>query len=260
MFERAMGHFYKHFVIMRKSPSELAWIFVYPFIGILSIGLLATYFISIGAPLDMVIFVLVGTVTWNFYDISQRAVTYGITFDIWGGCLKHGIASPSRARDFIMGNGIFGYLSAMVAMILVGILGLAVLNFNIFAGGFYLLLSLTTIFIFATAMGLMIDYLVITKGHNYVSLIWSSTGIVMIFSGVYYPITILPEVVQTFAMVLPTTHALSGLRAYLGITAGDPLLSIVMASGLSIFYFIISVGMYKMALRKGRESGIVTWY
>jgi ABC-2 type transport system permease protein len=170
------------------------------------------------------------------------------------------MVSPSRMRDFIAGNGIFGLISSFIALVLVGILGIFLLNFNIFTGGIYMILSMVSIFIFALSIGLMIDYTIITRGHNFMSLIWISSGVIMIFSGVYYPITILPEAAQYISMALPSTYALSGLRALLGISAGEPVTLLMTAFGISFLYLLVSLFVFKSALRKGRESGVVTRY
>ncbi len=255
-----LAHVYKQYLVMIRNPSELSWIFVYPFVGILSIGFLAIYFTSIGAPLDMVIYVLVGAISWNFYGISQRAITYGITVDMWNNCFKHSMVSPSRMRDFIAGNGIFGLFSSFIALVLVGVLGIFLLGFSIFTGGIYLALSMASIFIFALSIGLLINYTIITRGHNFMSLIWISSGVIMIFSGVYYPVSILPEAAQYISMALPSTYALSGLRAFLGISAGEPATLILVAFALSLAYLLVALFVFRSALRKGRESGVITWY
>ena len=218
MFEEVRAHMYKHWKIMSRRPGEMAWIIVYPFIAILSIGILAMFLISKGAPLDSMLFVFLGVVTWNFYDISQRAITYGITYHIWSMSLKHMFATSAKTSHFIIGNALFGIISAIFAFMMVGLIGILLFKFNIFLLGGYLV-NLFFIFIFATGIGLMINGLMITKGEKYMSLIWMGTGIIMIFSGIYYPISILPSAVQTISLMIPATHSLISMRVAVGAVA-----------------------------------------
>ncbi|MCK4816138.1 ABC transporter permease, partial [bacterium] len=195
MFEEISAHIYKHWKMMARRPGELAWLLVYPFVGLMSLGILSFYLRSQGAPLDTMLFVLVGVIVWGFYDVSQRAISYGITFDIWNNCLRHTFASKSSVTHFIIGNSAFGLLSSVVAFVLVGSVSVLIFGFNIFLAGFYLM-NLFSVFIFATGIGLLIDSLMVTRGEKWMSLIWMGTGIIMIFSGVYYPVTILPDLMQ----------------------------------------------------------------
>ena len=126
---RVFAHIYKQYKIMIRSPSELAWLFVYPFIGLLSTGLFAMYMTASGGPPESILFVLVGVISWNFYDLSQRSITYAITFDIWDDCLKHGMVTSSGIKEFIIGNALFGLASSVLGLILVGTLGFFAFGF-----------------------------------------------------------------------------------------------------------------------------------
>ncbi len=211
MFEETTSYIYKQWKIMSRRPGELAWIFVYPFIGLLSIGIYAFFLITQGAPLDSILYVLVGVISWNFYDVSQRAITFGITLDIWSNCLRHSFAGNSRIRHFILGNSVFGLISSVLTFFLVAAAGLLVFGFNLFSAWLWLIPNLLIVFIFATGIGLMIDSLLISQSEKYMSLIWTMTGVIMIFSGVYYPASVLPAPMQAVSQILPTTHAINSM-------------------------------------------------
>src|SRR3989338_2556742 len=248
MMEEISAHFYKHKIIMKRRPADLAWIFLHPLIGLLSIGLLVFFIISKGAPIDSMLFVFVGVTMWNFYDLSQRAITYAITMDIWNTCLKHGFSGKSAVKHFIVGNSIFGLYSSTIAFVLVGVVGFFLFGFNIFAAGPYLM-NLLTVFIFAVAIGLMIDSLMLAQGEKYLSLVWMVTGIVMIFSGVYYPVWILPHPISDISYALPSTHAINSIRSFLTGT-GSPLIEF--GAGILISFVYLGAGIYffKRGLKK----------
>ena len=259
-FTMVYAHIYKQYKIMLRSPSELAWLFVYPFIGLLSTGLFATYVTAAGGPPESILFVLVGVIAWNFYDLSQRSITYAITFDIWDDCLKHGMVTSSGIKEFIIGNSIFGLASSVLGFLLVGAVGIAVFGFNVFASGIILILALIPVFIFATAVGLLIDALMVMKGHNWMSLIWSISGVIMIFSGVYYPVSVLPEAVQSISYILPTTYAVDAVRSSLGFAGMQITESIIYAFLLSFVYVLLCAFVFRTALHRSKKTGKLAQY
>jgi len=259
MWEEVSAHIYKHMKIMAKRPGELAWIFVYPFISFLSVGILAFFLISEGAPLDSMMFVFVGVIVWNLYGLTQRAVTYGITFDIWSASLKHSFIGKSSIRHFVVGNALFGLTSSMATAVLIGIVGYFVFGFNLLVAGFFLV-NLFFVFIFATAIGLVINGLMLAKGDKYMSLIWMGTGIIMIFSGIYYPVSILPVPMQAISNAIPVSHSLASLRASLGFGQSLAVNSLVTGAALSLVYLAIGAWIFRLGLKRGRTSGMITKY
>lgn len=257
MLEEISAHVYKHAKIMAKRPGELAWVLVYPFISVLSIGILVSFMISNGAPIESMMFVFVGVVVWNVYSLSQRGITYGVTFDIWSMSLKHAFIAKSSIASFIIGNSLFGLLSSLATVILVGLVGWIFFGFNLFLAGFFLV-NLFFVFVFATAIGLIINGLMLSKGDKFMSLIWMGTGIIMIFSGIYYPITILPGPLQYIAQGIPVSHSLMSLRASLGFNPEAAVGELLIGAGLSIVYLAIGTFLFKLGLKRGRTSGMIT--
>jgi ABC-2 type transport system permease protein len=255
MFERASGHFYKQWKVWRKSPADLAWVFAYPFIGLLTIGFFAAFLIGSGAPQESLLFAFAGVVVWNFYEISQRAITYGITLEIWSDSLKHFFSTTSSENDYILGNSLFGLFSSLLSLVFVGVAGYMIFGFNIFTAGIYLLLGCLSVFVFATAVGLMINYFMVTKSLKYMSLIWMSGGIIMIFSGIYYPAQILPEPIRTFSYLLPSTHATESIRYGLASDGASAWVSAAISFLLTAIFFMMGYIAFRLGIKKGKERG-----
>jgi len=259
MLEEISAHVYKHWKLMARRPGELAWLIVYPFVGLISLGILSFYLKSQGAPLETMLYVLVGVIVWSFYEVSQRAISYAITFDIWNNCLRHSFAGKSSVMHFIIGNSTFGLLSSVVAFALVSFTSIIIFGFNIFLAGFYLM-NLLSVFIFATGMGLLIDSLMITRGEKWMSLIWMGTGFIMIFSGVYYPIDILPYPMQWISFALPSTHAIISMRAALTLDMSVANTEFIIGLLTSFVYLLFSSLIFRWSLKKSKISGVLTKY
>ncbi len=259
MIREASAHFYKQWKIMSRRPGEMAWIAVHPLISILSLGILA-YFVSTGgASPETMLFVLAGVIVWNIYDASQRAISYGITLDIWSNCLKHTFTGSSSLPGFVLGNALYGLFSMISITLVTGILAIALFGFNIFMAGFYLV-NFLFVFIFAAGMGLVINSLMVVKGEKYMSLMWILTGVIMIFSGVYYPIEILPGPVQAVSLAVPATHSIISLRASLGFSPEIAGTELLIGAALSLAYFAFGALLFRWAIKRSKITGMLTRY
>ena len=257
MFEEISGYYYRHKLIMKRRPGDLSWVLVHPFIALLSLGILAFFVVSNGAPVSSMMFVFVGVAMWNFYDLVQRGITFGITFDIWSASMKHTFSAKASHYQFIIGNSLFGLVSAIAAFLLIGAVGFLLFGFNIFSAGFFMI-NLLTVFIFAVAVGLMINALMVSRGEKYMSLIWSSTGIVMIFSAVYYPASFLSSPALEVAYALPTTYAINSMRAAFGYSPELLVPHLLIGLAVSVVYLVAGLLIFNRGLKKGYENGMIT--
>ena len=259
MIEEAGAHFYKQSKILFRRWGELANILVYPLIGLFSLGLFAFFISTAGAPPETILFLLTGVIVWDIYSVSERAIAYGITLDIWSSCLKHTFTGGSSFSGFILGNSMFGLASAGAVLLLTGLVGIVIFGFNIFLAGPFLL-NIFFVFVFANAFGLLINALMITKGAKYMSLVWVTPGIILIFSGIYYPVEILPEPLFVISQAIPTTHSLASLRASLGFNPENAVTEMAIGAVLSVAYFIASLFIFRWSIYKSKVSGLITKY
>lgn len=255
MIEKIYSQIYKQ-VLKTRHPADLSWILVYPAIGILSIGIFALFLLSTGSQsMQPLFFVIAGALIWDFYSLSQKAITYGMMYDIWDACLKHGFVSKLSTASFLIGNGIFGLLSSFSTLAFVGVISYFAFNFNILNAGIYLLTSVLSTFIFATAIGIIIISMMLGKSKTYMSLTWILPGIIMVVSGVYYSVDFLPELIRTIANVIPVTHSISALRGALGVTGVNVVSETVYAFVSSVVLLAASILFFTYSLKKARELG-----
>jgi ABC-2 type transport system permease protein len=256
MIDEAGAHFYKQIKIMSKRLGDLAWIFIYPLIGLISLGIFAYFVTTMGSPPETMLFVLIGVIVWDIYGVGERATSNAITLDIWSDCLRHTFTGTSSITGFIVGNGLFGLFSGAVVFVLLSTMGLILFGFNILHAGIFLT-NLFFVFLFATSFGLIINSLMLTKGHKYMSLAWITPGLVMIFSGIYYPIDLLPYAIRVISLAIPSTHSLISLRASLGFSPELAVPEFFAGALLALAYFAGSVLLFKWAIRRSKVTGII---
>jgi len=258
MLEKIFAHIYKQSKITSRRLGDLATLFFHPLIGMFSVGTLAYFAVLEGTALDTLTYVFVGVISWSFFELTERAVTFSLTLDIWDNCLKHSFAAKQGIRHMVTGNSIFGLSSSIIAFTLISVISFLVFGFNILAGGLVLIPAFFYVFLFAVAIGLLINSLLVYKGEKYMALIWMLPGLIMIFSGVYYPISVLPGVVGAISSGMPTTYALEAVRG--SILGTEVLSNLVMGAVLSVIYLVISLLVFRYAVKKGKENGVIAKY
>lgn len=254
-YTQAKGHFYKQYLKLFKAAGEWEFILVYPLVHLFSMGFLSTFVGAGDAGRIALTYMFVGAFSWNFYVLAQKGITYGILHEIWADSVKHLATAPAGITDFILGNGAYGLLSGLMAWLLMFLCAKFFFNFDIFTAGPVIALGLAGLFLYGMAEGLVVNAIMLLKGPEYMSITWIITGIVMVASAVYYPLSILPGPVQAIAYILPTTHAIESIRQ--AILGGDAVAPGINAVILGIIYLAIAGFVFAEALKRSKQNGTI---
>ena len=252
MLERAYAFFYKQWLKTLRGWAESAWITVYPLVALFTAG----FFLQFvkGDP-TAAVYLIGGTFAWNFYNLCQKGVTYGLLYDVWDHCLKHAMVSTATVFDFVLGNAAFGFVTALFSFAISDILSIYFFHFDMLSAGPVLAIAFLTILFYSIAEALVINSLVVLKGYQYVSLTWILTGIVMVLSAVYYPVEVLPAAIRPISAILPTTYAMEAFRnAMLG---KEFLFGALVGFVLSIGYAAASMALFSYAIKRSKQTGFI---
>lgn len=195
---------------------EVAWL-VYSLAAALSVA-----FIGVAQDDAALLQVLViGTIFWNFLSIVFGFIGETVTWERWEGTLEYTFMAPVRRYTQLIGSTFFAVAYAVIQMVI--ILGVMLLFFDIeFTGGNFLtaaaFLGLGSIsFVGVGMMAAILPLLYVERGDQMVFVIQS---VILLFSGVYYGVDVLPDWMQVVAHFSPGTYVLDGIRA--GLIEGTP--------------------------------------
>ena len=188
---------------------------------------------------------LVGGVIWAFLGIIFEIVTETVAWERWEGTIEYTFMAPLSRSVHLFGMGayavIYGILRAGILFAaVVAIIGISIPDAN-FAAALALLAIASVSFI---GIGMMTAVLPLISPEKGTQLGFIAQGLMLVVSGVYYPVSVLPEWMQWIAKISPATYALRGCRASIidgaGLAWADvwPLLLIGIVSiplGLAIF-------------------------
>ena len=188
---------------------------------------------------------LVGGVIWAFLGIIFEIVTETVAWERWEGTIEYTFMAPVSRPVHLIGMGIYAVIyglvrAAAVFVAVVAFIGLHVPHAN-YGAAIELLAIASVSFI---GVGMMTAVLPLISPEKGTQLGFVAQGLMLVVSGVYYPVSVMPEWMQWISKFSPATYALRGDRASIlhgtGLQWADvwPLLIIAVLAtpiGLAVF-------------------------
>ncbi len=105
----------KNWLITKKRVFHLFEILFWPFISLVSVGLLTRF---LGVESKMVEFVLIGVIAFSVIQIGQLDIAYVILYSIWNKSLKHEMVAPINAFHLIAGSWGMGVIHSFFSLLI----------------------------------------------------------------------------------------------------------------------------------------------
>jgi ABC-2 type transport system permease protein len=156
---------------------------------------------------------LVGAVVWAYLGIIFEILTETVAWERWEGTIEYTFMAPLSRPIHLFGMGLFAIVYGVVRAIL--LFGVVALFFDLdlshadFIAALVVLLVASIPFI---GIGMMTAVLPLISPEKGTQLGFIAQGILLVVSGVYYPVEVLPEWMQWLATISPATYALDGMR------------------------------------------------
>jgi len=170
---------------------------------------------------ELTLYLVIGAVFWNYLSVVFSFVAETITWERWEGTLEYTMMAPVRRTTHLMGSTIFALVygfvhTAVVLAVLIMFFGIDLSNANwVTAAVFVLIGSLSIVGI--GMMAAILPLLYVERGDQMVFVV---NSLLLLFSGVYFSIAILPQWMQFVAQFVPGTYILDGIRQ--GLMQGVP--------------------------------------
>src|SRR5215212_7063371 len=188
---------------------------------------------------------LIGAVIWSYLGIVFETLTETVAWERWEGTIEYTCMAPLSRPVHLIGMGIFAVAyglvrSAMLFVVMVAFFGLSLPNADYVTA--LILLGLASVSFIG--IGMMTAVLPLISPEKGTQLGYIAQGLMLVVSGVYYPVSVLPDWMEWISKISPATYALRGIRAAIlegkGLLWADvwPLLVIGAASipiGLLVF-------------------------
>jgi ABC-2 type transport system permease protein len=237
------------YLVKRYGWWELAF-FVWTIANTLTVVFIADGVKAGGGTLDVerqTTILLIGAVLWAYLGIVFEILTETVAWERWEGTIEYTFMAPLSRAVHLFGMGAFGVLYGVIrtALLFVVVALFFGLTFPQADFGAALLLLAVASLSFV-GIGMITAVLPLISPEKGAQLGFVAQGLLLVVSGVYYPVSVMPEWMQWLAKISPATYALEGIRAAVldgaGVAAvwGDlwPLLvmgAVAIPLGLAVF-------------------------
>jgi len=163
---------------------------------------------------DLVLYLGIGTVVWAYLQAVFANIGEMITWERWEGTIEYTMMAPISRWTHMLGVSLFSVLYGLIRSAL--LLGVLALFFDVdlsganLGGSVLLLLAGSVSFIGFGIMAAVLPLLFPERGEEMTFVI---SSVLLLVSGVYYPVSVLPGWMEAMATVSPATYVLEGMRA-----------------------------------------------
>jgi ABC-2 type transport system permease protein len=156
---------------------------------------------------------LIGGVIWAYLGIIFEILTETVAWERWEGTIEYTFMAPLSRPVHLLGMGFFAVAYGVVRASL--IFGVVAAFFSLHMphaafGTALVLLGIASISFIG--IGMMTAVLPLISPEKGTQLGFMAQGIMLVVSGVYYPVSVLPGWLQAVAKISPATYALRGIR------------------------------------------------
>jgi len=215
-------------LVKRYWGWEVVWM-VYSIVNALSITFIGKASASItGQPMSqteidqVILYLLLGTLVWHYLAVVFDGISETIAWERWEGTIEYTFMAPISRFTHMVGSTLFSLLygflhTAVILAVVVLFFRLNLSQANLVGAALVLLagsVSMVGLGIMASVMPLLFP----ERGAQMTHVI---QALLLLVSGVYYPIEVLPDWMQKVSTISPVTYVLQGARA--AVIDGAPL-------------------------------------
>jgi ABC-2 type transport system permease protein len=200
---------------------EMAFL-VYAVAGALSVSL-------IGRSLNdsrLLLSLMIGATFWNYLSTVFSFVAETIAWERWEGTLEYTMMAPVRRYTQLLGSTLYAIAyglvhTSVVLLVLILFFGLDMSRANLLTGATFMVVGSLS-FIGIGMMAAVLPLMYVERGAQMTFVLQS---VLLLISGVYYPIDVLPGWMQVLSHLSPATYVLDGVRN--GLVDGVPVTALL---------------------------------
>ena len=199
---------------------------------------------------------LAGVLLWDVMFRGQLGVSTVFFEEMYSRNLGHLFASPLRPYELVCALLVISLIRTLIGVGGAALLAIPLYHYSIFSMGLPLLAFFVNLLVMGWSIGLLVSALVLRYGLGAENLAWVAIFAVAPVSGIYYPISVLPDWLRVIADVLPASYVFEGMRALLfeHLFRTDLFLSAV---GFNVLYLGLGIAVFLGVFRSARRRGLL---
>jgi ABC-2 type transport system permease protein len=262
----------REWTIFMRYPSWIISLFIWPLIFPMMYILTARalsgpdgsglqVFLKATGANEYIGYIIVGTTVWMWQNIVLWDVGFALRSEQMRGTLESNWLSPTWRFSYLLGHT----GPQLVSMVM--FVGITALEFGLFFGvrlngsvwniALMMLVAVPSIYGLGFAFASLV--IMVKEANTFVFLV---RGLVMIFCGITFPVSLLPGWMQTVAKFMPQTYLIHGMRAaaFTNASVGDLAVDIVPLLAFGAFWLAFGYSAFVWMERRARQTGAIGQY
>lgn len=253
---RLIGLNKRYVYTLFHSYDRLSDMFYWPIMDILVWGITGLYFASLSQnPKETTTVLLTGLIFWIITWRSQYEITVNLLTEMWDRNLVNIFSSPITLTEWISSVMIYGGLKTGISLVFSAAIAFILYRYAFLQFGWWLLPIVISLCLTGWAIGFSVASILIRYGMRAQTLAWTGAYIIVPFSAIYYPLSILPDWAEKLALIVPSSYIFEAMRQHIA-TNNISADKIFASFALNIAYLILSIMLFTYAFKKSKEKGL----
>ncbi len=228
--------------------------FWWAFFDVVIWGLMSTYFSQNAGKPGFIGGTLAGIIFWAVIARSQWEISSSMLLESWEKNLINIFVSPITFTEYIFSSVLLGLGKLVIVFFFMALVTIFFYQFNIFIMNWWIMPLLASLFLTSIWLAFFVNALIVMYGKRVMSFAWTLSLIINPVSGVVYPLSALPKVLQVVAWFVPSSYIFESMRSLLFSGTIDSML-LIKSFGLNLVYLVVSIWFYSYTFKKARVRG-----
>ncbi|HXW79655.1 MAG TPA: ABC transporter permease [Acidimicrobiales bacterium] len=158
-------------------------------------------------------FLLIGTLVWAYLSAILDDMSLTIMWERWEGTIEHTLMAPVPRVVHLVGMSVFGVLHALLRTILIMVCALPFFHVDLAVANWGTAAAVIIVgSVSLVGLGILAGILPLLYPERGEQMSFMVQALVLLVSGVYYSVAVLPGWLQAVSHISPATYLLRGIR------------------------------------------------
>ena len=245
----------RHIYLIKGSFPRILDLIYWPTIQIFLWGFISKFFTLTSTYYENTVgIILSAAILYDF--LFRSSISYNMMFleEIWSRNFTNLFIAPIKISEIISALTFTAIIRTLIGLIPAALLAIPFFGVSILKIGTPLILLLITLYIFGVTLGLLVTSGLIRFGPSFENIAWASLFFLAPLGCIYYPVDILPDLLQIIANLLPLVHIFEEMRNILIHDTVD-YYQILKAVFISFLYFVVGVIIFYLSYKGAKNRG-----
>ena len=245
----------RHIYLIKGSFPRILDLIYWPTIQIFLWGFISKFFTLTSTYYENTVgIILSAAILYDF--LFRSSISYNMMFleEIWSRNFTNLFIAPIKISEIISALTFTAIFRTLIGLIPAALLAIPFFGVSILKIGTPLILLLITLYIFGVTLGLLVTAGLIRFGPSFENIAWASLFFLAPLGCIYYPVDILPDLLQIIANLLPLVHIFEEMRNILIHDTVD-YYQILKAVFISFLYFVVGVIIFYLSYKGAKNRG-----